>query len=121
MNKRNRTRLERRPLWSTYRHVYETILSILFRHDPIGICMKANPKRETEYITEVDLLLPNLKRATSVETTRRIIYEEFVRCFGTTAKTETHYDAIAQEIWAFVREPQIAEQLRAIDDIANMT
>src|SRR5688572_5981665 len=57
--------------------LYEQILAILQRHDPIGIA-----ELPGEYAPEVNTILLRLSEAHSVAALRRVIYEEFVWWFG---------------------------------------
>src|SRR4051794_14953884 len=103
----NRRRLEWQPLWWSDPKTYELVTGILFRHDPIRICIPENPKRETEYITEVNTILPRLKDAATVEGVQQIVYEEFVRWFSERAAgPRARYRPIAQEIWEAMQAPE---------------
>jgi hypothetical protein len=88
----------KRQLRAQYGALYDDVSSILFRHDPIGICNETNTD---EYEPEVGTILPRLRDAGSTKELSRIIHEEFFRWFngddlvGPPAK----YDKIAEEIW----------------------
>jgi hypothetical protein len=99
MNEIDLSRENRKRLKERYRSLYDEILSILFRHDPIGINFETNTD---EYAPEVDTILPRLKEAASPNELRRIIHEEFLRWFGGEANAgpQANYDKIAQEVWA---------------------
>jgi hypothetical protein len=92
-------RLQRQALRSMHKEVYEEILKILCRHDPIGICHTGRPRREEAYDPEVGTILPRLNKALSVEDVRRIVYEEFSRWFNVAAGEETKYQQISIEVW----------------------
>ena len=94
----NQRRLERRPLWSKDSQRYEAVLEILFRHDPLRICMAENPKRETEYANELDTILPCLSVSLPVDEIQQVVYEEFVRWFGASARSPECYRKIALEL-----------------------
>lgn len=76
MDKAKEIRAERERLKRTYGKLYDQVLEILFRHDPIGINFKDN---KDEYSPEAGTILPRLKEAGSQAKLRRIIHEEFVR------------------------------------------
>jgi hypothetical protein len=99
MNEADVIRENRNRLKERYGSQYDEILSILFRHDPIGINFETNVD---EYEPEVDTILPRLKEARSPDELRRIIHEEFLHWFNgeDTAGPETNYDKIAREVWA---------------------
>jgi hypothetical protein len=99
MNEAEIIRENRNRLKARYASLYNEILGILFRHDPIGINFETNTD---EYGPEVDTILPRLKEAHSPEELRRIIHEEFLHWFNgvDTAGPEANYDKIAQEVWA---------------------
>ena len=79
----------------TFGTFYDEVLSIITRHDPIGIAGVSD-----EYEPEVDAILPRLSEAESEAAARRIIHEEFVRLFDAEiAGPEFRFDGIAHEIW----------------------
>ena len=78
------------------------MLEILFRHDPVGICMVENPHRATEYSPEVDTILPRLYEASSENDVLQIVYEEFVHWFDSSAGPQERYAQIAAEIWQLI-------------------
>jgi len=88
---------ERRQLKAEYGELYESISSLLFRHDPVGINFEENTD---EYDTETGTILPRLRSCGSASDALRVVHEEFVRWFGAdTAGPEAHYSQIASEIW----------------------
>jgi hypothetical protein len=99
MNEADVIRQNRNRLKAGYASLYDEILGILFRHDPIGINFETNTD---EYEPEVDTILPRLNEARSANELRRIIHEEFLHWFDCedTAGPEANYDTIAQEVWA---------------------
>lgn len=97
---RNLERLCRRKLWHEHRERFESILACLTRHDPLHICIQGNPKRETEYMSEVETILPRLSGATSQDEVQKIIHEEFQHWFGASAGPIERYHEIAHELWA---------------------
>jgi hypothetical protein len=90
-------KLERQRLKREYGGLYDEVLEILFRNDPIGINFEVNTD---EYEPEVGTILPRLKEAHSPEDLQKIIHQEFVRWFGADiAGSRGKYAKIAQEIW----------------------
>jgi hypothetical protein len=89
-----------------YGQLYDDVLAILNKHDPMGIAYQPD-----EYEMEVVTILPRLKEAHSALELRRIIHEEFIHWFSMFgyspgepipdhhAGPEEQYTAIAQEIW----------------------
>jgi len=63
-----------------YRELYEELVQILYRHDPIGLATSGAP--HNEYEPEVGIIIPRLRSAASAEDVTHIIYEEFSRWFG---------------------------------------
>lgn len=108
MNELNQRRLERQPLWREDPAGYERVLGVLFRHDPIRICFPDNPKRETEYLSEVNTILPRIRGVEAVAEVQQIIFEEFVRWFGRAAGRKADYQHIAEEI-RHARQSESAE------------
>lgn len=88
---------ERQRLKREYRELYDEVLEILFRNDPIGINFEINTD---EYEPEAGTILPRLKEARSPEDLQNIIHQEFVRWFGADiAGSRAKYAKIAQEVW----------------------
>jgi hypothetical protein len=89
---------QKRRLRNQYGALYDEISSILFRHDPIGICSETNTD---EYEPEVGTILPRLSEAGSAKELSRIIHEEFFRWFNgdDLVGPPSKYDKIAEEIW----------------------
>jgi hypothetical protein len=78
--------------------LFDTVSEILFRNDPIGINFETNTD---EYELEVSTILPRLQEATSPDSLRLIIHQEFVKWFHPDiADPESKYEEIAQEVWA---------------------
>jgi hypothetical protein len=88
----------KRRLRAQYGTLYDEVSSILFRHDPIGICRETNTD---EYEPEVGTILPRLRQAGSAKELSGIIYEEFFRWFNgdDLVGPPSKYDKIAEEIW----------------------
>ena len=114
---RARLHTPRPELKARFGELYEQILAILQRHDPIGIGYLPD-----EYEPEVDTILLRLSEAHSLAALRRIIYEEFVWWFGSSeaasweerlatseAGLEENYEPIALEIWSVLQSYRGAE------------
>ena len=69
---------ERRLLKVEYRHLFDDVQSLLFRHDPVRINFDTNTD---EYGPEVGTILPRLRGCTSANDVCRVVHEEFVRWF----------------------------------------
>lgn len=90
-------KLERQKLKNKYGELYDKVLEILFRNDPIGINFEINTD---EYEPETGTILPRLKEAHSPEDLQKIIHQEFIRWFGADiADSRAKYARIAQEVW----------------------
>jgi hypothetical protein len=88
---------ERRQLKAEYGELFESITTLLFRHDPIGINFEVNPD---EYQPETGTILPRLRTCESSADVLRVVHEEFSRWFGIdTAGSVERYSEIADGIW----------------------
>jgi len=89
--------LERRAvLRARFGSLYDEVLQIVTKHDPIAIAKLA----KDEYEPEVDTILPHLERARSVSDARRILHQEFVQWFSIgLAGPEENFDKMAREVW----------------------
>jgi hypothetical protein len=75
----------------------EIIESILFMHDPIGLNLTYNAD---EYRTEASAIMLRRPEAHTLEDVRRIVHEEFTRCFDSVIAGAAHrYDRVAEDIW----------------------
>jgi len=99
MDERGKRRLMSSSVWAAQPALFEEVLHILFKNDPVLICSPANPRRYSEYAAEVETIVPRLPAAISVDDVQDIVYEEFYRWFDTSARTRDHYRTIAEEIW----------------------
>ena len=89
----------RQDLKARYGSLYEKILGIITKHDPIGIADIPD-----EYEPEVDTILPRIREAHSKSEVRRIVHEEFANWFSPkVAGPEGRFDSIAAEIWAVLQ------------------
>jgi hypothetical protein len=96
----------RRRLKAEYGQLFDSIASILFRHDPVGINFGDNAD---EYGPETGTILPRLRTCHSADDVRRVVHEEFVRWFyASTAGSAEHYTKIASEIWELWRRSKLA-------------
>lgn len=92
--------MDRDQLKVAYKHLYDEVEEILFRHDPVGINFGENAD---EYDPEVDIILPRLKDAQSETDVLEIVHEAFVQMFGAgdaRQKNITPYKGASKEIWA---------------------
>ena len=71
----------RQQMKEAYTDLYDDLLAIIFRHDPVGICGETNTD---EYDPEVGSILPRLREAHSAADVCGIVHEEFVAWFGGT-------------------------------------
>ncbi len=105
-------RTERERLRAENRQLFDEILHILFRHDPIGICYPSRRNSAEVYKSEVGTILPRLKEAHSVEDVRKILHEEFVFWFSPhLAGPEEKYQLIAVDVWAAYQRASRKEDL----------
>jgi hypothetical protein len=89
---------ERRRLKKEYGELFDSVASLLYRADPIGIGFE-NPHLD-EYAPEAGTILPRLRTCNSADDVLRVVYEEFCRWFGVeTAGGREHYQGIATDIW----------------------
>ena len=80
-----------------YGELFDQIMEILFRHDPVGINFEVNTD---EYSPEARTILPSLRGCHSVEDTQRLVHQEFQAWFGLkTAGPYEWYAACSTEIW----------------------
>lgn len=102
MTELDRRRLERQQLWTSDPARYETVLGILYRHDPMRLDMVENPKAATEYASEVNEILPRLTELTSIDELHGVVYEVFCRTFGGRVRAggPGRYRMIAEEMWS---------------------
>ena len=86
-----------------YPGIYDELLALLFRHDPIGINFETNTD---EYSPEVRTILPRMGDCKSAEDVPTVVYEEFTHWFGEPGPRQ-RYDHIATEIWELWRCHQV--------------
>lgn len=91
-------RERRKRLKVEQREAFQRLRKLVNRHDPLGLLECGCP--DDEYEPEVGTLLPRLQEADSEEHLLAIIYEEFVRWFGSTADPLDRYRSLAVEIWS---------------------
>lgn len=73
---------QRLMLQQKYGWLYEALVKLLADEDPMYLIDIGAP--DNEYDIEVEYLLPRLPEATSSSEAGQIVYEVFVKCFGTT-------------------------------------
>ena len=96
-NTLNEIQEERRRLKAEYGKLFNAVVALLFRHDPMGINYDTNMD---EYEPEAGTILPKLRTCHSADDVRQIVHEEFVRWFdASNAGPPEHYTQIALEIW----------------------
>jgi hypothetical protein len=102
---------ERKRLRSEYRELFDSVSSVLFRHDPIEINFETNTD---EYEPEVCTILPRLGDCASEADVARVVHEEFMRWFGEdSVSTADQYAEISAEIWRlWLRFQQEAKQAK---------
>lgn len=102
----------KRPYYEQFGEIYIEVIAILWQHDPIRL--KSSPHKD-EYEPEARTIVARLQEATSEKKLLRIVYEEFVKWFGSTAKTDSHdylkakYPAIAHDIWVVYLNLEFSE------------
>lgn len=62
-----------------YRALYDEVLEILFRIDPVSVHQQDDTEK---YVPEVVTILPRLRDATCIEDMQQIIHEELRRWYG---------------------------------------
>jgi len=88
---------ERRRLRAEYGDLFDSVATLLFRHDPARINFEVNTD---EYAPEAGTILPRLRNCQSERDVQRVLHEEFVRWFdAVTAGPTERYSEIASEIW----------------------
>ncbi|MBI2934088.1 MAG: hypothetical protein HYY29_00805, partial [Chloroflexi bacterium] len=95
---------QKRKLECEYGRLYDEIVRILYRHDPIGIGM-ATDGPPNEYEPEAGSIIPRLKGVSTVAELSAILREEFIWWFDQdlAGPMET-YVPIAEEILAAMRK-----------------
>jgi hypothetical protein len=80
-----------------YGRLFDDVAALLFRHDPIGICIDTNTD---EYGPEARTILPRLSQCQSEADVLRVVIEEFHCWFGDDIHEDRgSYGQIAAEIW----------------------
>ena len=88
---------ENKRLKAEYGKLFDRVLEILFRHDPIGINFEDN---DDEYEPEVRTILPRLRMCKDCDDAVKMVHEEFQNWFGPDiAGGEERYLAPGEEIW----------------------
>jgi len=82
-------------LRARYGSLYDEVLRIVTRHDPIEIAQLPD-----DYEPEVDTILLRLEGARSASDARRILHQEFVQWFSIgLAGPEENFEKMAREVW----------------------
>jgi hypothetical protein len=106
--------LDQCPLWILEPQLFEAILRIVSQHDLEGIITPANPRGWTEYASEVESMLPRLKRASSAADVERIVRQVFRQCFGRAPRQSA---VMAAALWQCLRRPQHRRALACLVDL----
>jgi hypothetical protein len=88
---------ERRKLKLEYGDLFDSIVALLFRNDPIGINFEDNTD---EYDPEARTILPRLPTCKSSADVLRVVHEEFTRWFD--PQQQGHRNATARLPQRFV-------------------
>ena len=98
---------EHRRLRAEYGALFDEVVAILFRYDPIGINFDDNTD---EYEPEARTILPRLRSCHSEEDVLAAVYEEFQRWFDPeNAGPREHYSTIANEVWTLWQKSSISD------------
>jgi hypothetical protein len=85
-----------------YDLLYNTVTTLLFEADPIGINFGEN---SDEYDPETSSILPRLSSAKTVDDVQTIVHEEFCRWFGLEdAGPRDKYQDVSRDIWEAWRQ-----------------
>jgi hypothetical protein len=94
----------RRRLRAEYGKLFDSVATLLFRRDPIGMIFERDTNTD-EYEPEAETILPLLRSCRSVDDVLRVVHGEFVRWFDAgTAGPQERYKGIALEIWQLWQE-----------------
>jgi hypothetical protein len=94
----------RRRLRAEYGKLFDSVATLLFRHDPTGMIFEGDTNTD-EYEPEAETILPLLRSCRSGDDVLRVVYGEFVRWFDAgTAGPQERYKGIASEIWQLWQE-----------------
>lgn len=89
---------ERKQVRRMYTHLFDEVLEVLRRHDPIRLHELGAP--DDEYAPEARTIIPRLRSAAGPDDALRIVHEEFQQWFGIdTAGPLDNYRNAAREIW----------------------
>ena len=96
------------------------VLAILVAADPLGIC--DGGERRAAYTPEVNTLLPRLKEAQSADNLIRIVREELIAWFGSTAVRHDGSQGIGRTLWDPIQQPDHDVEIQTIPygDEANL-
>jgi hypothetical protein len=88
-------RPDRRRFSRAYLVLYEEVVRIFDRHDPVALIASGSPAGE--YEPEVSTILPRLREAAGPDDALRIVNEEFEKWFGQPASDA---EELGREIWS---------------------
>jgi hypothetical protein len=98
---------EHRRFRAEYGSLFDDVMALLFRHDPIGLDFEDN---SDEYDCEARTILPRLKTCRSQEDVLTVVHEEFQRWFDADiAGPRERYAAIANDVWILWRKSSLAD------------
>jgi hypothetical protein len=96
--RRIQLRAEREAMKAKYSEFFSKVSALMFEHDPIGINFTDNAD---EYEAEAGTVIPRIESCQSAPDLTLVLHQEFCRWFGPEiAGPESHYEALAQAIWA---------------------
>ena len=97
---------ERRRLKARYAELFDLVVEILCKHDPIGIAYEDNPH---EYEPEARTILPRLRMCHNSDDVVTVAHEEFQAWFGSDEAGERErYRSIGEEIWNRTRQTPLS-------------
>ncbi len=95
---------ETKRLKSDYGSLFDSVVEVLFKYDPIGINFETNTD---EYEPEARTILPRLRFCYSASDVLLAVHEEFQHWFGSDiVRQKERYEEIATEIWYLWQKSQ---------------
>jgi hypothetical protein len=89
--------LEKQRFELAQERLYDDLLEVLRRHDPLGVGPHLRPN---EYMPETGTILARLQDVASADEMLHLVHEEFVRWRGEAAAGDvTRYEPIASDVW----------------------
>jgi hypothetical protein len=99
-----RVRQERERVKAEYPVLYQSVLKILYLHNPTRVVPEFDGNYEDEYKEETGTIIPRLNNATSIGDVHTIVYEEFLFWYDKSAGSKEKYRVIAQEVWQALQQ-----------------